>query len=123
MEWSISLSEDRRYAAVVTSGTADNIGSLAMVKAITTVLGKTKIKRVLIDHRNISKVSGGIVDTYNRPKEFEGIGVPQDIKVAEVVRPEHRKFFDFLETVCVNRGYDFSTFEDEKGAVEWLLKT
>jgi len=117
------LSEDRRYAAVVTSGTADNIGSLAMVKAITTVLGKTKIKRVLIDHRNISKVSGGIVDAYNRPKEFEGIGVPQDIKVAEVVRPEHRKFFDFLETVCVNRGYDFSIFEDEKGALEWLLKT
>jgi hypothetical protein len=122
MEWTISLGEDKHYAEVVTSGIADNDGSLAMVKAISTALSETNIKRVLIDHRNISKVSGGIVDVYNRPKAFEEIGVFQDIKVAEVVKPEHRKFFDFLETVCVNRGYDFSIFEDETDALEWLLK-
>jgi hypothetical protein len=122
MEWTISLNEDGQYAAVVTGGSADNVGSLAMVKAISTTLGGTKIKRVLIDHRNISNISGSIVDVYNRPKAFEEIGVFQNIKVAEVVKPEHRKFFDFLETVCVNRGYDFSIFEDEKDALEWLLK-
>ena len=123
MEWTISLNEDRHYAEVVTGGTADNVGSLAMVKAISTTLAETKIKRELIDHRNISRVSGGIVDVYNRPKAFEEIGVFQNIKVAEVVKAEHRKFFDFLETVCVNRGYDFSVFEDENDALEWLLKT
>ena len=123
MEWTISLNEDRHYAEVVTSGTADNVGSFAMVKAISATLGKTNIKRVLIDHRNIGRVSGDIVDVYNRPKAFEEIGIFQNIKVAEVVKPEHRKFFDFLETVCVNRGYDFSIFEDKKSALEWLLKT
>ena len=122
MEWTISLNEDRHYAEVVTSGTADNVGSLAMVKAFSTTLGEIKIKRVLIDHRNINYVSGGTVDVYNRPKAFEEMGVFHNIKVAEVVKPEHRKFFDFLETVCVNRGYDFSIFEDEKSALEWLLK-
>jgi len=122
MEWTISLSEDRLYAEVVTSGTADSVGSLAMVKAISTTLGETNIKRVLIDHRKISNVSGGIVDVYNRPKAFEEMGVFHSIKVAEVVNAEHRRFFDFLETVCVNRGYDFSIFEDEKDALEWLLK-
>jgi len=122
MEWTLRLNEDRHYAEVVTSGTTDNVGSLAMVKAISSTLGETKIRRVLIDHRNISNVSGSIVDVYNRPKAFEEIGVFHNIKVAEVVKPEHRKFFDFLETVCVNRGYDFSIFEDEKSALEWLLK-
>lgn len=122
MEWTIILHEDKHYAEVVTNGIADQDGSLAMVKAISTALSKTNIKRVLIDHRNISKVSGGIVDIYNRPMKFEEMGVLQYVKVAEVVKPEHRKFFDFLETVCVNRGYDFSIFEDEKGALEWLQK-
>ena len=122
MEWTIILHEDKHYAEVVTNGIADQNGSLAMVKAISTALSKTNIKRVLIDHRNISKVSGGIVDIYNRPMKFEEMGVLQYVKVAEVVKPEHRKFFDFLETVCVNRGYDFSIFEDEKGALEWLQK-
>lgn len=122
MEWTIILHEDKHYAEVVTNGIADQDGSLAMVKAISTALSKTNIKRVLIDHRNISKVAGGIVDIYNRPMKFEEMGVLQYVKVAEVVKPEHRKFFDFLETVCVNRGYDFSIFEDEKGALEWLQK-
>lgn len=122
MEWSIILHEDKDYAEVVTNGVADKDGSLAMVKAISTALSGTKIKRILVDHRNISKASGGIVDVYDRPIKFKEMGVSQNIKVAEVVKPEHRKFFDFFETVCVNRGYDFSIFEEEKGALEWLLK-
>jgi len=104
MEWPIKLHEDQHYAVVVTDGIADKEGSLAMVKAIAAALRETKIKRVLIDYRNISKVSGGAVDVYNRPREFEEMGLLTNIKVAEVVNPEHKKFFDFLETVCVNRG-------------------
>ena len=112
MEWTIIIHEDKRYAEVVTNGIADKDGSLAMVKAVSTALSGANIKRVIIDHRNISKVSGEVVDVYNRPIELAEMGVFQSIKVAEVVKPEHRKFFDFLETVCVNRGYDFSIFED-----------
>ena len=43
--------------------------------------------------------------------------------VAEVVKPEHREFFNFLETVCVNRGFIFSIFHDQKAALEWLLES
>ena len=122
MEWTITLNDEEQYAEVVTNGIADKDGSLAMVKAISMTMRSTKIKRVLIDHLLISKVSGGIVDIYYRPDELKNIGVTQNIKVAEVIRPEHRDFFSFLETVCVNSGYNFSLFNDKKSALEWLLK-
>lgn len=123
MEWTITLNEESQYAEIVTSGIADRDGSLAMAKAISIALSKTKIKKMLIDHRNISTVSGSTTEIYSRPKEFKEIGVIQDIKVAEVVKPEHKEFFNFLETVCVNRAYRFSIFDDRKSALEWLLNS
>jgi hypothetical protein len=81
-----------------------------------------KITKALIDHRNINSVSGGTLEVYERPKQFKEIGVIHGIKVAEVVKPEHKEFSNFLETVCVNRGYAFSIFNDQKSALEWLLK-
>ena len=123
MEWNIILKKENQYAEIITSGIADRERSLKMAKAISITMSKNKIKKILIDHRNISSVTGTIIEIYHRPKEFKEIGVIRDIKVAEVVRPEHKEFFNFLETVCVNRGYLFSIFEDRKSALEWLLKT
>jgi hypothetical protein len=122
MEWTITLNNDQGYAGIVTNGIADKVGSLAMVKEINKTLENTTIKKILVDHRNITKVTGEVVDVYNRPKELEAIGVPKSVKIAEVIKPEHREFFYFLETVCINRGFSFSIFEDEKSALEWLLK-
>lgn len=123
MEWTITLNEENFYAEIVTSGVADREGSLEMVKAISSALSKTQILKILIDHRNISRVSGRAVDIYNRPMEFMDVGVIQGIKVAEVVKPEHKEFFHFFETVCVNRGYLFSIFDNKKSALEWLIKS
>jgi len=122
MEWTITFNEEKKYAEVVTSGIADKDGSLNMAKAISIALSKKEFKKVLIDHRNIISISGGTLEIYNRPKEFGEIGVTLGIMVAEVIKPEHKQFFNFLETVCVNRGFMFSTFEDQKNALEWLLK-
>ena len=60
--------------------------------------------------------------TAKNEMELKEIGTIEGIMVAEVVKPEHKEFFNFLETVCVNRGYSFSIFEDRKSALEWLLK-
>jgi hypothetical protein len=121
MEWTITLDEENRYVEIVTGGLADRNGSLEMAKEITRVLAPTKIKKILIDHRNIRAVSGDTVEIYQRPKEFKAIGAPTGIKVAEVVKAEHKAFFRFLETVCVNRGFFFLTFEDRESALKWLL--
>ena len=121
MEWTITSNEEEQYAEIVTSGVADKDRSLAMARVISTTLKKIKITRILIDHRNISMVSGSAIEIYYRPKELKEIGMIQKIKVAEAVKEEQKAFFKFFETVCVNSGYRFSTFYDRKPAIERLL--
>ena len=123
MEWTITLNEENQYAEIVTSGIADRDGTLDMVKAISKAFCKTTIRKILIDHSNISETSGSAVQIYHRPMELQEIGMTRDIKVAEVVKTEHKEFFSFLETVCVNSGYIFAIFDDKKSALEWLLKS
>ena len=122
MEWTINLDQENRYAEIVTAGIADRDGSLAMAKAAAAAMSKNKIKKMLIDHRNIDMIAGSTTAIYQRPKEFNDMGMMPSIKVAEVVKPEHEEFFNFLATVCLNRGYRFSIFYDRTAALEWLLK-
>ena len=121
MEWTITLNEENQYAEIVTIGVADRDGSFEMAKEISKILRKTKIKKLLIDHRNIRSVSGEIHEIHQRPKEFEKIGVIRGIRIAEIVKEDHKEFFRFLETVCVNSGYSFSIFDDKRSALKWLL--
>jgi hypothetical protein len=123
MEWTITHYEDEQYAEIVTRGIADRDGSKEMAKELSMVLSKTRTKKILIDHRNIDAVSGGIFEIYHRPKELKKFGAAMGIHVAEVVKKEHREFFSFLETVCVNRGYIFSIFDDRQSALKWLLSS
>ena len=123
MDWTIIIHAENQYAEIVTSGVADNRGSLEMAKAIPIALSNYRIKKVLIDHRNISTVAGNVADVHSRPKKFPQIGVILGIKVAEVVKPEHEMFFKFLEMVCVKRGFKFSVFNDKETALDWLLST
>jgi hypothetical protein len=121
MEWAITLNEENQYAEIVTGGVADRQGSLEMAKEISMILSEKGIKKLLIDHRNIRAVSGGTVEIYQRSIELKETGVIPGIKVAEVVKADFKAFFRFLETVCVNRGFLFSTFYDKNSALKWLL--
>jgi len=120
MEWTSTVNEEKQYFEIVTSGIADRDGTLEMAKAIAVAMSNAGIKKVLIDHTNIESVSGRPAEVYQRSKQFEEVGVIHGIKVVEVVSPEHKEFFDFLETVCINRGYRFSIFCDKESALEWL---
>lgn len=121
MEYKFILHKDKKYLEVITSGTADADGSLAMAKTISEKMRANKITRALVDHSNISGVSGKVVDVYNRPKIFRLLGMLLGIRIAEVVRPEHMEHFRFLETVSVNNGFKFSVFHNRDKALEWLL--
>ena len=120
MEWEISLNQKDGYLDVVTSGLADKDGSLAMVRAIFGAMQADRITKILIDHRNIKNVIGNTCDIYTRPETFRQIGVPQQIKIAEIIRPEHAEHFQFFETVCRNRGFQLSIFQKKDAAVSWL---
>ena len=121
MKWTMTVFKNPMYVEIVTIGSADKKSSLEMAKEIAAVMRKNRMKRALIDHTNINSTSGGTAEVYERAKQFSLIGAIMGIKVAEVVKSEHREFFRFLETVSVNRGYTFSTFEDKETALNWLL--
>ena len=114
MEWTITPHEEDQYAEIITRGVADRNGSLDMAKAIAIAMSEHKIKKAFIDHRNIDSVSGRTGEVYQRPKQLQEMGVVSGLKIAEVVKPEHKEFFSFLETVCINRGFDFAIFIDQE---------
>ena len=122
MEWTIAIHKEEEYAEIITSGIADIPGSLQMSKAIAEAMGGNGIKKALIDQRNIDAVSGGLGEVYHRPKQLEKMGVVYGLSLAEVIKPEHKEFFGFLETVFVNRGFRFAIFDDREAAINWLLK-
>jgi hypothetical protein len=113
---------DDKYIEFITSGLADKDGSQSMAKLIAATLRKHKMRKVLVDHRKIEKVSGSVIEIYERPRLFKIIGVILGIKIAEIINPAHYDHFKFLETVCVNQGYKFSIFYDRAAALEWLLR-
>jgi hypothetical protein len=122
VEWKIVVNDEPRYIEVITSGIADNDDSLEMAKAITSTMRTNRITKALIDHRNVVSVTGNVVDIYERPKLFKIIGAILKIKIAEIINPEHLEHFHFLETVCVNQGYQISIFQDKEQALAWLLQ-
>jgi hypothetical protein len=122
MEWTISHLSDQKIVVIRTHGVADKTSSLEMTKSISKAMAEYKVVRCLIDHSAISSVSGNTFEIYDRPQELREIGVPSNVKIAEVVLPAHKEHFGFLETVCRNRGFRFHTFDDQESAIQWLTK-
>ncbi|MFH1198519.1 MAG: hypothetical protein V1720_22645 [bacterium] len=121
MEWDITIHNDYKYIEVVTKGVADKDGSMDMAKSISETMRRHRITKALIDHRNVTNISGSVLEAYERPKLFKIIGVILGIKIAEIINPDHLEHFKFLETVCLNQGYKFSVYYDRTEALEWLL--
>ena len=121
MEWEIEINADRKYIEVMTSGTADKDSSLTMAIAIARKMRTNRIRKALIDHRGLSGVRGDSVDIAKRPKLLRLIGMLLDIRIAEIIKPEHFKHFKFFETACTNQGFKVAIFQDKEEALVWLL--
>ncbi len=119
MEWETTIHHN--YIEIVTHGIADKEKSLEMAKTITKMMRRNKSTRVLIDHRDLKAVSGTTIDVYERPTIFRIIGIILGIRIGEVIKPDHQEHFRFLETVCRNRGFQFSIFFEKGQAVKWLF--
>jgi len=122
MEWSTTFLPDDKIVLIETSGIADEASSVEMAKIIFKSMARHLSLRCLIDHSAISSVSGSAVEIYDRPKRLVKLGLPFEIRIAEVVLPEHREHFRFLETVFRNRGFAFYIFDDRESARQWLIK-
>jgi hypothetical protein len=122
MEWTISLLENEQIVVIKTRGVADKDSSLEMAKSISKTMAQYEVSRCLIDHSDIESVSGTSVEIYYRPQKLSGIGVPSDIRIAEVVLPDHREHFSFLRSVCLQYGFSFRIFDDQDSAIQWLTQ-
>jgi hypothetical protein len=121
MEWELIVHKEEKYIEIITQGFADYDGSINMAKFITETMRNNRIKKGLIDHRNITGLSGKTIDIYYRPKALKLIGLLFGIKIAEVIKPEHIEHFRFFETVCRNQGFTISIFQEKTEALKWLL--
>ena len=122
MDWEIRIDEAAKYIEIVTQGIADKHGSMEMAKKIAETMRHLRFTKAIIDHRNITTVSGTIMDVYERPKLFRLIGMIFGIRIAAVIKPEHLEHFRFLETVSYNNGHTYSVFFDKQSALNWLLR-
>ena len=122
MKWNILYNAEKQYAEIITTGIADTESSGNMAKAIASELGPKKISKILIDHSNLEGVSGEVKELYSREKEFENIGIPVHVKIAEVIKPEYQEHFKLLEIILSNRGFNVAIFYDRATALEWLLR-
>ena len=120
MEWNIVVNEEHQYIEVVTRGIADTDSSLNMAKAILNETKTRRIRKILIDHRNLEHVIGSTIEIYERPKLLKESGAAPGVKIALLVKPEHWRHFRFFETVCVNQGILVSIFQDKEEAMSWL---
>jgi hypothetical protein len=120
MEWTITFHD--QYAEVITTGIADGQSTQEMAKAMTIEIAKNKRNKVLMDHSKIEGVVGNISEVYKRQEEFRGFGIPDPIKIAEIVKRSHMHFFTFLRTVLRNRGFNVEIFFDKESALTWLLE-
>jgi hypothetical protein len=121
MNWEIFYHHREGYIEVVTSGPADKESSLSMAKELNHAMRSNRLTKALIDHRKISSVAGSIIDIYQRPKILRILGVLLHIKIAEIIRPDHREHFHLLGDAGTIQGYQFSIFEDRDAALRWLL--
>jgi hypothetical protein len=121
MNWKITVDKENQYVEVSTTGIADTEDTRKMAMAIAEKCQNLKITRVLIDHSHLEGVGGSVPDIYMRPKEFFKIGVPVTMRIAAIIKAEHKEHFNFLELVLMNQGYDYVLFKEKGTALEWLI--
>ena len=118
MEFKIRIHHEEKYIEVITSGVADKDSSLNMATIIKETMRQHRITKAIIDHRNIESVSGETIEIYDRPKLLRIMGLIWNIRIAEIIKPEHIKHFSFFETVCINQGFRISIFQEYPPALE-----
>lgn len=123
MQWTMTHEAHLGLLIVRTAGTADEASTLEMIQALRAAMSQNQVTRCLIDHRAIAEVRGDTLAAYERPEAVrERHHPPRDLKIVEVVRPEHEEHFRFLETVFHNRGIDFTVLHDYDAALQILTK-
>ncbi|MCX6640784.1 MAG: hypothetical protein NTW14_09930 [bacterium] len=118
MSWTVEFVEDLGVVLARTEGKYDAKIGIEMLKEVNPLLREHSTNRLLIDLR-LAELQFSVADLFNRPDEYLELGLDRRLRTGLIFRElnENRRF---LETVCVNRGYNLKVFEDYDQAVQWV---
>jgi hypothetical protein len=120
MKWQMSFNEKENILFVKTLGVLDMETTKALIKECLEVIEQQNCRRCLVDNSEIESLNIGTIDIYSIPKLHAELGVPRNLRIAEVTSKNDERDFDFYETVCRNNGYSVSVYFDVESALQWL---
>lgn len=116
MAWQIDTDPRPGCLMVRISGDADARVAGEIVAGVFREMAAHKCSRLLIDVRDV-KGRMSIWETFSL---VSGHPPMQGVRAAILDRLENREWYEFYETVSVNRGYHNRVFTDFDEAVAWL---
>lgn len=119
MNWEIQHNLKTGITKVTTIGDFDVQLMNGMIKAIISAVEKYNSTGLLLDHSKAT-INISIAETFERPKQFDNMGIPRNSKIALVISKEQSEAFKFFETVLVNRGFQIKIFQTDVEAEKWL---
>lgn len=119
LSWKIKHNSITGITQITTNGEFDVQLINKMMKAIIASVDKNKSNGLIIDHSN-AIINISIVETFERPKHFDNMGIPRNAKIALIITDDQREAFKFFETVLVNRGFQIKAFHKIDEAENWL---
>ncbi|MDY6970359.1 MAG: hypothetical protein SVR08_17135 [Spirochaetota bacterium] len=121
MPWEVKYIEAENIVVILNSGELGYEDFVAEAKEGWRVMRQYQSFSCIVDDRNYS-YPVKVTDLYSLPELYDSIGVDRKVKVALLFNPGNPVIgdFEFFETVCQNRGYNFRVFYDESEAKSWL---
>jgi hypothetical protein len=116
MTWRIETDLQPGYLIIRILGNADDRVSGEIVAGVFREIAAHKCPKLLVDIRGVEGRLG-VLETFNLVSSHPSI---QGVRAAIVDRPEYSNWFEFYETVSVNRGYHNKVFTEMEKAIEWL---
>ena len=117
MKWEFLFDENENILFAKIHGVLNMADNTVMIKESLEPIEKRKCHRLLVDYIEIESQEIGTFDIYSIPKLFTELGVPRNLRIADVMPKIYGKDFGFFETVCRNSGYFVSIFLDVESAL------
>lgn len=112
--------KEHRITVVKISGHYNFAQGEALLSEASLKIKATDSRGSLWDFRD-AEVTGRLVTLYERPELYQKIGLLRSVKKA-VLLNELNEEWNFLETVCFNRGWNVRLFTDYLHSIDWLVK-
>ncbi|MEN6332637.1 MAG: hypothetical protein ABFE01_00155 [Phycisphaerales bacterium] len=116
MAWRIETDVQPGYLVIRVFGQADGRVAGEIIAGVFREIASHDCSNFLIDIRGIDGRLG-VLETFHMVSTYPS---QQGVRAAIVDRPEYSNWYEFYETVSVNRGYHNKVFTDIEKAIEWL---